>query len=149
MEEGATAGVERALQRRLAVWTAASSASALALEGASRQAVRPGQAEVLRAAARQTAGWAAVDAAILAWGRLRRAAPRPPAEARRRLQRLLAVNAALDVGYVAGGAAAVVAGRRPGGRARLVGDGAAVVVQGAALLALDAAALRELARVPE
>ncbi|MEW6226412.1 MAG: hypothetical protein AB1627_17465 [Chloroflexota bacterium] len=72
---------------------------------------------------------------------------RPPPAARRqaagrttdpaRLRRVLLVNAWLDVGYVATGAWLA-------GRTRRRGDGAAVLVQGAFLLWLDATAARRL-----
>ena len=80
---------------------------------------------------RQTAAWGAVDGAIALVGARRQAAGRTTGAAR--LRRVLLVNAWLDVGYVAAGA---VLARRP----RWRGDGAAVVVQGAFLLWLDATA---------
>ena len=61
------------------------------------------------------------------------AGPTDPA----RLRRVLLVNAGLDVGYLAVGAALVRHGRWRG-------DGWAVVVQGAFLLVLDSAAARAL-----
>lgn len=73
---------------------------------------------------RQTFAWGAVDAGIAAWG-----AARPPADADR-LRRVLLINCAADVGYLALGAYAY---RQPRWRA----DGAAIVVQAAFLLALD------------
>lgn len=85
---------------------------------------------------RQTAAWGAVDGAIALVGARRQAAGRttPPD----RLRRVLLVNAGLDVGYLAAGAWLA---RRP----RWRGDGAAVVVQGAFLLWLDASRARRLA----
>lgn len=85
--------------------------------------------------ARQTVAWGLVDGAIAAWGvrGRRRRGPTDPA----RLRRVLLVNAGLDVGYVAAGAWLVRDGRWRG-------DGAAVVVQGAFLLGLDATAARAL-----
>ena len=87
-----------------------------------------------RAFGRQTAAWGLVDGAIALVGARRQAAggTTPPA----RLRRVLLVNAGLDVGYVAAGAALL--------RTRWRGDGAAVVVQGAFLLWLDATAARRL-----
>jgi hypothetical protein len=84
---------------------------------------------------RQTAAWGAVDAAIALVGARRQAAGRTTAPAR--LRRVLLVNAGLDVGYVA-------AGTWLARRTRWRGDGAAVVVQGAFLLWLDATAARRL-----
>ena len=85
-------------------------------------------------AGRQHALWGAVDGALAASGLLR--SPdrrRAPAERAARLRRLLLVNAGLDVGYLAVGAALrsgrLGAARRP--------DGGAVLVQGAFLLGLD------------
>lgn len=84
---------------------------------------------------RQTAAWGAVDGTIALVGARRQAAGRstPPA----RLRRVLLVNAALDVGYLAAGAALV---RSP----RWRGDALAVLAQGAFLLALDSTAAARL-----
>ncbi|SDP63830.1 hypothetical protein SAMN05660199_04451 [Klenkia soli] len=84
---------------------------------------------------RQTAAWGAVDGAIAAVGarNRRRRGPTDPA----RLRRVLLVNAGLDVGYLALGAVLLRTDRWRG-------DGAAVVVQGAFLLALDATAAAAL-----
>ncbi len=84
---------------------------------------------------RQTAAWGAVDGAIALVGALRQAAGHTTAPAR--LRRVLLVNAALDVGYLATGAVLVR-------RTRWRGDGLAVLVQGAFLLALDVTAARRL-----
>jgi hypothetical protein len=83
---------------------------------------------------RQTAAWGLVDGAIALVGARRQAAGRTTDPAR--LRRVLLVNAGLDVGYVATGAALL--------RTRWRGDGAAVVVQGAFLLWLDSRAARRL-----
>jgi hypothetical protein len=89
-----------------------------------------------RSFGQQTAAWGAIDLAIAGLGAARRPAP-PTAE---RLRTVLLVNAALDVAYVAAGAH--VAYHRPSLRGRVepdqaLGHGAAVVVQGALLFALD------------
>jgi len=86
---------------------------------------------------RQTAAWGAVDGVIALVGarNRRRRGPTDPA----RLRRVLLVNSGLDVGYLALGAALLRT-------ARWRGDGAAVVVQGAFLLALDATAAAALPR---
>lgn len=98
--------------------------------------LRPGT----RGFGRQTAAWGAVDGAIALVGARRRAARGPTDPAR--LRRVLLVNAGLDVGYLAVGVALL---RLPAARARgLLGDGAAVLVQGAFLLVLDSAAARAL-----
>jgi hypothetical protein len=91
---------------------------------------------------RQTAAWGAVDGAIALVGARRRAARGPTDPAR--LRRVLLLNAGLDVGYLAAGAALVLA---PAARARgLRGDGLAVLVQGGFLLVLDTVAARALRR---
>lgn len=84
---------------------------------------------------RQTAAWGAVDGVIALVGARRRGSrgPTPPA----RLRRVLLLNAGLDVGYLAVGAELVR-------RRRWAGDGWAVLVQGAFLLALDSTAARAL-----
>ncbi len=86
---------------------------------------------------RQTLGWAAVNGVIAAAGaRGMRTTDKPPAARALKLRTTLAVNAVLDIGYVAAG----VAGARSKHPrfAGAQGDGAAVVVQGLFLLWLDA-----------
>ena len=83
---------------------------------------------------RQTAAWGLVDGAIALVGARRQAAGRTTEPAR--LRRVLLVNAGLDVGYLATGAALL--------RTRWRSDGAAVLVQGAFLLVLDTMAARRL-----
>ncbi len=124
--------VEQRLTRVLGAWAAGS----LAVGGV--LAARP----ATRGWGRQTAAWGAVDGAIALAGTAarRRRGPTDP----RRLRRVLLVNAALDVGYAAAGLALA---RSPRARARgWSQDGAAVVVQGAFLLALDLTAARALRR---
>jgi len=86
---------------------------------------------------RQTAAWGAVDGAIAYVGvrGRQRKGPTDP----RHLRKVLLVNAGLDVGYLALGAAMWRSGRW---RA----DGSAVLVQGAFLLGLDITAAGRLAR---
>jgi hypothetical protein len=122
--------VEERLTRLLGAWAVASVVVGGLL------ALRPAS----RGFGRQTAAWGVVDGAIAVVGARRRAA-RGPTEPHR-LRRVLLVNAGLDVGYLAVGAVLL---RTRGGRGRdLRGDGAAVLVQGAFLLVLDAAAARAL-----
>ena len=118
--------VEEDLTRTLGRWGAASVVVGAALSTRPRT----------RAFGRQTAAWGAVDAAIALVGARRRAARGPTDPAR--LRRVLLVNAGLDVAYLGSGAWLV---RQPGWG----GDGAAVLVQGAFLLWLDASAARRLA----
>ena len=120
------AAVETRLTTALGSWAAGSVAVGAVL------AARP----ATRGFGRQTAAWGAIDGAIAAVGarNRRRRGPTDPA----RLRRVLLVNAGLDVGYLAVGAALLRS-------ARWRGDGAAVLVQGAFLLALDATAAAALA----
>lgn len=82
-----------------------------------------GRTEFARRFGRQTLAWGVVDAAIAGFG-ASRPAPDPA-----RLRTVLLINCAADVGYLALGALAVKRGWR--------GDGEAIFVQGAFLLALD------------
>ena len=120
--------VEQRLVQVLGGWSAASVVLGAALAAFPRT----------RGFGRQSVAWGAVDGAIAYVGARRRAAKGPTEPAR--LRRVLLVNAALDVGYVAAGAELVRRGRWPG-------DGLAVVVQGAFLFALDATAAQALRRV--
>jgi hypothetical protein len=104
------------LNRVFASWSAVSLVSGAALWATGRH-------QPARHFGRQTFAWGVVNAAIAGW-----AASRPAPEVER-LRRILKVNALADVGYIAVGALMYQAGRRP--------DGAAVIVQGSFLLALD------------
>lgn len=117
--------VEQQLTRVLSGWAIASVVGGGVLTAAPRT----------REFGRQTLAWGAVDGAIAYVGARRRDVKGPTDPGR--LRRVLLVNAALDVGYLAGGAWLVR-------RTRWRGDGAAVLVQGAFLLMLDATAARAL-----
>ena len=106
----------RGLLRTLGAWSAVS-----VVGGGSIWAA--GRSPQARAFGRQTFAWGAVDAAIAGFGAAR---PEPQP---RRLRRILLINCVADVGYLALAATAWRKGRR--------GDGAAIAVQGAFLLALD------------
>lgn len=106
----------RQLNQVLATWAAASLVGGAALWAGGRN-------QPARHFGRQTFAWGVVNAAIAGW-----AASRPTPEIER-LRRILTINAVADVAYIGVGAGLYRAGRRP--------DGAAVVVQGAFLLALD------------
>jgi hypothetical protein len=84
----------------------------------------------------QTAAWGAIDLALaaLAW----RGLAMRDADAALRLDRMLWLNVGLDVGYVGVGVTLAVTGWLLGRRLGAVGAGVGVVVQGAALLVLDA-----------
>ena len=86
---------------------------------------------------RQTAGWGVVDGVMALVGARRRDARGPTDPSR--LRRVLLVDAGLDVGYLLAGAWLLR-------DARWRGDGAAVLVQGGFLLALDTLAARALRR---
>lgn len=87
--------------------------------------------ERTRGFGRQTAAWGAVDG-LIAYGGSRKRARIGPADPNR-LRKVLLLNVGLDVGYLAAGGWLVR-------RTRWRGDGWAVLVQGAFLLVLDAAA---------
>ncbi len=96
----------------------------------------------VRAFGRQTAGWGAIDVAIAGVATLR-----PPPASSKKLRKVLVVNAGLDVGYILGGAHMVW--HRPQFWGRITADeslahGAAIVIQGAALLVLDTVHARQL-----
>ncbi|WP_415976968.1 DUF6992 family protein [Rhodococcus sp. 077-4] len=129
--------VAQRLGRRLAVWGGGSvlAGTILALHGSS---------PTHRAFGVQTAGWGAIDLAIAGAGALNSSVPTS-----RSLTKLLWINAGLDVLYIATGAHLAVRKPRFGRRItaeQAVGYGAAVVVQGAALLVLDTSHARMIAR---
>ncbi len=135
------------LARRLLTWALASVAGGAALAVAGAATGNP----FLRAFGSQTIGWGAIDAGLAVAGRARaaRLIAHPPvdpddlAREAARTRRVLAVNAGLDVAYIATGLA-VAAGR--GRRSPTAcGHGLATIVQGAFLLAFDAV---HAARVP-
>lgn len=155
MDRDELEGYEREITTLLSVWAAGSviKGTAIALIGkhtSRKQWMRFG---------RQTAMWGAVDALIAGAGALSRSRRGEltqegvDAEARK-LRVLLLINAAADVVYIAGGAH-IAFHAKPGrvdpptpettsfrmGR----GDGIAMIVQGAFLLALDATYARKLA----
>lgn len=131
---------EARLARRLLAWGGASVAGGAALAVVGSTTGSP----FLRAFGSQTVGWGAIEAALAIGGRARARRlltdpPADPAEVAReaaRVRRILVVNAALDVLYVAGGLAVATGRGRTDVAAR--GHGLAAVVQGAFLLAFDA-----------
>lgn len=126
---------ERALARTTVVWGVVSAAVGLGVAATTRD-------PWWRSFGLQSAGWGGVDVAIAVVGsrlqhrRMRRLsdpdAPSPREAERVRLRRVLLVNAAADVGYVALGAVLT-----RDSRARVAGAGAAILVQGAFLLVHD------------
>jgi hypothetical protein len=146
--------IERQLSTLLGVWAAGSviKGGAIALMGS-----RTGRKQWVRFG-RQTAMWGAVDGLIAGAGAISRSrrgrltAEEVDGEARK-LRKLLLINAAADVLYIAAGAHIAVHAKP--GRAdppkpeqtslRLGrGDGLAILIQGAFLLALDATYARRL-----
>lgn len=127
------------LTRHLVAWGVSSLVGGAVLlgVGASRRS------RVLTGVGRQAAAWGAVDLVIAGVGSASNRRPVVDApRAVRSLYRLLAVNAVLDVGYLAG---AALLARRPGRE----GDALGVAVQALALLVLDtghAARLRRARR---
>ena len=125
---------------QLVAWALLSLASAAVLWSIAGSA---GAAATLHALALQFAVWGAIDGAIAGFGerdrrrRLARGEDRDTAASvafAARLRRLLRLNAALDVGYVAVGVALLLAWRTPEG----LGHGLGVLIQGGFLLAFDA-----------
>ncbi len=133
---------ERGHLARLAVWGGVSAVGGAALALASSRRRHPAR----WAFGVQTAGWGLVNASIAAYGLTRSPTPVPTvAEAVRRedgFHDILLFNEGLNVAYVATGVTmAVAAARGVRGAPAWRGHGWAVVVQGAALLALDGVAL--------
>lgn len=122
-------GVVRALGTTVAAWGAANvvGGSALAVSGRG-----PG----VSAFGQQCATWGAINLAIAGFGFWRSRSK--PADLPR-LRTILLVNAALDVGYMAVGVALIgsVRGRTDPHAEVRRGHGAAIIVQGAGLGAID------------
>lgn len=126
---------ERALARTTVAWGLVSCVAGLGLAATTKDPWR-------RSCALQTAGWGAVDLGIAALSsrlqdrRMRKLPDAYAAQAqeaeRVSLRRVLLVNAAADVGYVALGV-----GLARDSRPRVAGAGVAIVVQGAFLLVHD------------
>ncbi|MBN9202048.1 MAG: hypothetical protein ABS61_11595 [Microbacterium sp. SCN 70-18] len=129
-----TRSVAQTLVRRLTRWGAASVLIGGVLAIAPRS----------RAFGLQTLMWGAIDLGIAVFTGKRTSLPKKSA-----LRRILLVNTALDVGYVATGAHLAVRTPAFGGRlsaADARGHGLAVIIQGAALFVFDLAAARRLSR---
>ena len=138
--------VERQITTLLSVWAAGSviKGGAIALMGK-----RAGRRQWVTFG-RQTAMWGAVDALIAGAGALSRSRRGELTDEevefeRVKLRTLLLLNAAADVVYIAGGAHIAYHAGRDGTSFRMTrGDGLAILIQGAFLLALDATYAKRL-----
>jgi hypothetical protein len=133
---------ERALLLRLLAWGVLSVLTGTGVLAWVR--VRGRSSPLLEHFALQMAGWGAAELAFVAlsWRAL---APRDLSGATR-LDRLLWLNAGLDVGYVLVGVTLAITGWRLGRRLGAVGAGIGVLVQGAALLLLDLILASQISR---
>ena len=162
MDQARLEDCEREISTLLGTWAAGSvvAGGLIAIAGA-----RTGRRQWVRFG-RQTAMWGAVDALIAGAGMLgrRNRGELTPAEVEQKagsLRTLLLLNAAADVVYIAGGAH-IAFHARPGGIDPATGaptpertsfrmgrgDGWAILLQGAFLLALDATYARRLSSAP-
>ena len=149
MDRDELEGYEREITALLTVWAAGSviKGTAIALIGK-----RTGRKQWMRFG-RQTAMWGAGDALIAGAGALSRSrrgelTPEQVDAEARKLRTLLLINAAADVVYIAGGAH-IAFHAKPGPPEKTSfrmgrGDGLAILIQGAFLLALDATYARKL-----
>jgi len=146
MDRDELEGYEREISTLLTVWGVGSlvKGGVIALLGK-----RTGRRQWLTFG-RQTAMWGAVDALIAGAGALSRSRRGEFTDEevefeRVKLRTLLILNAAADVVYIAGGAHIAVRAGRDGTSLRMTrGDGLAILIQGAFLLALDATYARKL-----
>jgi hypothetical protein len=138
--------VETDLTAALLAWSAASVVFGATLAVFGHRTER----DQLVSFGRQNAAWGAIDALIAGGGVISRRRRGPltveqEIKKARGLRTLLLVNAAADVGYVVGGLLIKARGRKGLKTLRMdAGDGAAIVVQGAFLLALDVSQARRL-----
>ena len=149
MDRDELEGYEREITTLLTAWAVGSvvKGTAIALLGK-----RTGRKQWVRFG-RQTAMWGAVDALIAGAGALSRSRRGELTQEQvdfeaTKLRVLLLINAAADIVYVAGGAHIAVRAK-PGPPEKTSfrmgrGDGLAILIQGAFLLALDATYARKL-----
>jgi hypothetical protein len=146
MDRDELEGYEREISTLLTIWGVGSvvKGGVIALIGK-----RTGRRQWLTFG-RQTAMWGAVDALIAGAGSLSRSRRGELTDEevefeRVKLRTLLLLNAAADVVYIAGGAHIAVRAGSSGTSFRMTrGDGVAIIVQSAFLLALDATYARKL-----
>ena len=134
---------ERAHLERLVLWGVMSVLVGTAL--LALLAARRVRSPLLTHFAVQMSAWGALDLALAGWAwrglRLRDFATATA------LDRLLWLNTGLDLGYVAVGITLAATGWAVGRRLALIGAGTGIVVQGAALLVLDATFISILGRL--
>lgn len=146
MDQHEFEAVESSLTSALGAWSAASVVGGAALALVGQRANR----DQLNKFGRQTAAWGVVDAAIAGAGFISRSrrgslTHEEVVNKARSLRKLLLVNAAADIAYIAGGLAIAARGRNGQMTLRMgAGDGVAIIVQGAFLLALDLSQARRL-----
>lgn len=125
--------LERGHILRLSLWAGASLLLGVALLLWLRWRREP--APLLRHFAIQMLAWGAVDLALSAWAQ--RGLTLRDFAAAQQLVNFLWLNAGLDAGYIMLGATLAITCARLGPRPGGVGAGAAIVLQGLALLLLD------------
>jgi hypothetical protein len=133
---------ERALLLRLLAWGALSVLAGTAILAGLR--LRHRSSALLEQFAMQMAGWGTLELAFVAlsW----RALAQRDLSSATRLDRLLWLNAGLDIGYVLVGVSLAVTGWTLGRRLGAVGAGIGVIVQGTALLLLDLLLASQISR---
>ena len=134
---------ERAHLLRLLLWGATSAVCGLVLIGVTRRTRL--RSSLLFHFGLQTAAWGLIDLVLAgnAWWALALRDLRSATQ----LDRFLWLNVGLDVGYVAVGVTLALTGWKLARKLGLVGAGLGVVVQGLALLVLDAYLIGVLGRI--
>ena len=126
--------LERAHLQRLLLWGVASAVAGTVLVLLTRRTRR--QSPLLFHFALQMAAWGWIDLVLA--GNAWRALALRDLQSAAQLDRFVWLNVGLDIGYVATGAVLGISAWTLGRRAGGIGAGAAIVVQGLALLVLDA-----------
>ena len=138
--------VERTLTKTLISWSVASIALGTSIALTGHKLDKKAVTEF----GRQTAAWGVVDLGIAGAGYLaqRRRGKLSEDQTQRQirnLRRLLVINSVADVGYMAGGITILKRSLQKKSSFRMgPGDGSAIVIQGAFLLALDVSQAKRL-----
>lgn len=138
--------VERTLTKTLVSWSVASIALGTSIALTGHKLDKKAVTEF----GRQTAAWGVVDLGIAGAGYLaqRRRGKLSEDQTQRQirnLRRLLVINSVADVGYMAGGITILKRSLQKKSSFRMgPGDGSAIVIQGAFLLALDVSQAKRL-----